>query len=84
MNLVNTVVAIVQTITTICVMDTLVILITYIRRKTMSYEVWFGKDGKWFGYHSFKYRMEAVDCELKYLKIFRDLTVEIRKRKHAY
>ncbi len=50
----------------------------------MSYEVWFGKDGKWFGYHSFKYRMEAVDCELKYLKIFKDLTVEIRSREHAY
>ena len=49
----------------------------------MSYEVWFGKDGKWFGYHSFKHRMEAVACELKYLKIFRDLTVEIRRREHA-
>ena len=49
----------------------------------MSYEVWFGKDGNWFGYHSFKYRMEAVACELKYLNIFKDLTVEIRRREHA-
>ena len=25
----------------------------------MSYEVWFGQNGKWFGYHSFKYKMDA-------------------------
>jgi len=49
----------------------------------MSYEVWFGKNGKWFGYHPFKHRMEAVACEIKYLEIFRDLTVEIRRREHA-
>jgi len=64
-------------------MDTLVILITYIRRKTMSYEVWFGQDGKWFGYHSFKHRMDAVRYELRYLKMFPKLTVEIRRREHA-
>ena len=50
----------------------------------MSYEVWFGKDGKWFGYHSFQNRMEAVRYEERYLKLFKGLTVEIRKRVHAY
>lgn len=49
----------------------------------MSYEVWFGKNGKWFGYHSFKHRMDAVRYELRYQNIFKDLTVEIRRREHA-
>ena len=48
----------------------------------MSYEVWFGQDGNWFGYHSFKHRMDAVRYELRYLKMFPKLTVEIRRRKH--
>ena len=43
----------------------------------MSYEVWFGQNGKWFGYHSFKHRMEAVACEEKYLKIAKDRIEEI-------
>ena len=83
MNLVDTVVVIVQMITTICVMDTLVILITYTRRKTMSYEVWFGQNGKWFGYHSFKYKMDAQRYEERYQTVFPNLTVEIRERVHA-
>ena len=49
----------------------------------MSYEVWFGKNGNWFGYHSFKHRMDAVRYELRYQNIFKDLTVEIRRREHA-
>ena len=83
MNLVDTVVVIVQMITTICVMDTLVILITYIRRKTMSYEVWFGQNDRWFGYHSFKHKMDAQRYEERYKKVFPNLTVEIRRRVHA-
>jgi len=50
----------------------------------MSYEVWFGKGGQWMGFHPFKNRMEAVNCELRYLKIFKDLTVEIRRIDYAY
>ena len=49
----------------------------------MSYEVWFGQDGVWFGYHSFKNKMDAQRYEERYKKMFRKLTVEIRRRVHA-
>ena len=49
----------------------------------MSYEVWFGKNDKWFGYHSIKYKMDAQRYEERYIKMFPDLTVEIRERVHA-
>jgi len=49
----------------------------------MSYEVWFGQDGVWFGYHSFKHKMDAQRYEERYKKMFRKLTVEIRRRVHG-
>ena len=49
----------------------------------MSYEVWFGQNGKWFGYHSFKYKMDAQRYEKRYQKVFPSLTVEIREREHG-
>ena len=49
----------------------------------MSYEVWFGENGKWFGYHSFKYKMDAKRYKEKYQQMFKSLTVEIRRREHA-
>ena len=49
----------------------------------MSYEVWFGQNGKWFGYHSFKYKMDAQRYEERYQTVFPNLTVEIRERVHA-
>ena len=49
----------------------------------MSYEVWFGQNGNWFGYHSFKYKMDAQRYEERYQTVFPNLTVEIRERVHA-
>ena len=49
----------------------------------MSYEVWFGQNGKWFGYKSFKYKMDAQRYEERYQTVFPNLTVEIREREHA-
>ena len=45
----------------------------------MSYEVWFGQNGKWFGYHSFKYKMDAQRYEERYQTVFPNLNVEIRR-----
>ena len=53
------------------------------REMLMSYEVWFGQNGKWFGYHSFKYKMDAKRYEERYQTVFPNLTVEIREREHA-
>jgi hypothetical protein len=50
----------------------------------MSYEVWFGQNGKWFGYHSFKNLWDAKRSEQRYKDVFPNLTVEMRKREHAY
>tara|TARA_B100000614_G_scaffold150557_1_gene133574 strand:+ start:169 stop:321 length:153 start_codon:yes stop_codon:yes gene_type:complete len=49
----------------------------------MSYEVWFGQNGNWFGYHSFKRKMDAQRYEERYKKVFPKLTVELREREHA-
>jgi len=49
----------------------------------MSYEVWFGENGKWFGYHSFKYKMDAKRYKENCQMMFKSLTVEIRRRVHA-
>ena len=49
----------------------------------MSYEVWFGQNGKWFGYHSFKHKMDAQRYEERYQTVFPNLTVEIRERQHG-
>jgi len=50
----------------------------------MKYEVWFGQNGVWFGYHTFKYKMDAERYEERYKKVFKDLTVEIRRKEYAY
>ena len=50
----------------------------------MKYEVWFGQNGVWFGYHTFKYKMDAERYEERYKKVFPNLTVEVRAKQHAY
>ena len=49
----------------------------------MSYEVWFGQNGKWFGYHSFKHLWDANRYEERQKEVFPDLTVEVRRREHG-
>ena len=41
----------------------------------MIYEVWFGQNGKWFGYHSFKHKMDATLGLEKYKTVFPKLNV---------
>ena len=50
----------------------------------MKYEVWFGQNGNWFGYHTFKYKMDAERYEKRYKKVFPNLTVEVRRNEYAY
>ena len=50
----------------------------------MKYEVWFGDNNKWFGYHTFKHHWDAVRYEERYKKVFPKLTVEIRRKEYAY
>ena len=50
----------------------------------MKYEVWFGQNGNWFGYHTFKYKMHAERYEERYKKVFPNLTVEVRRKEYAY
>ena len=49
----------------------------------MSYEVWFGQNGKWFGYHSFKHLWDAKRYKERYQKVFPNLYVELREREHG-
>ena len=46
----------------------------------MKYEVWFGQNGNWFGYHTFKSKMDAERYEERYKKVFPNLTVEVRRK----
>ncbi len=50
----------------------------------MKYEVWFGQNGNWFGYHTFKSKMDAERYEERYKKVFPNLTVEVRRKEYAY
>ena len=50
----------------------------------MKYEVWFGQNGNSFGYHTFKYKMDAERYEERYKKVFPNLTVEVRRKEYAY
>lgn len=50
----------------------------------MKYEVWFGDNNTWFGYHTFKHHWDAVRYEERYKKVFPKLTVEIRRKEYAY
>ena len=49
----------------------------------MKYEVWFGQNGKWFGYHSFKHLWDANRYEERYKEVFPDLTVEVRRKENG-
>ena len=49
----------------------------------MSYEVWFGQNGKWFGYHSFKHKLKAQMWMEQFKKAHRNINVELRRREHA-
>ena len=49
----------------------------------MSYEVWIGQKGKWFGYHSFKHLWDAKSYKERYQKVFPNFYVELREREHG-